>query len=62
MVRSRQMRLTAAHVARVHRDLPDPGPQVFPGLRAATDADFAATVGEMLATRPRGPLGLFGYG
>ena len=56
------MRLTAAHVARVHRDLPDPGPQVFPGLRAATDADFAATVGEMLATRPPGPFWLFGYG
>ncbi|HZY51481.1 MAG TPA: gamma-glutamylcyclotransferase [Devosia sp.] len=58
----RQMRLTAAHVARVHRDLPDPGPQVFPGLRPATEADFAATVGEMLATRPPGPFWLFGYG
>jgi cation transport protein ChaC len=56
------MRLTAAHVARVHRDLPDPGPQVFPGLRPATEADFAATVGEMLATRPPGPFWLFGYG
>lgn len=56
------MRLTAAHVARVHRNMPDPGPQVFPGLRTATDEDFAATVGEMLATRPVGPFWLFGYG
>jgi cation transport protein ChaC len=56
------MRLTAAHVARVHRSMPDPGPQVFTGMRVATDADFAATVGEMLATRPAGPFWLFGYG
>ena len=56
------MRLTAAHVARVHRSMPDPGPQVFPGLRTATDADFAATVGEMLGSRPDGPFWLFGYG
>lgn len=56
------MRLTAAHVARVHRPMPDPGPQVFPGLRMATDADFTATVGEMIATRPPGPFWLFGYG
>lgn len=56
------MRLTAAHVARVHRELPDPGPQVFPGLRTATDGDFAAIVAEMLATRPSGPFWLFGYG
>jgi cation transport protein ChaC len=56
------MRLTAAHVARVHREIADPGLQVLPGFRAATDEDFAQIVGEMLATRPPGPLWLFGYG
>jgi cation transport protein ChaC len=56
------MRLTAAHVARVHREMSDPGPQAFPGLRIASDADFAAIVAEMLATRPEGPFWLFGYG
>ncbi len=58
----RQMRLTAEHVRRVHRDIPDPGPQPFPGLRTATDDDFAQIVGEMIATRPPGSFWLFGYG
>lgn len=61
-VAPRQMRLTAEHVRRVHRDIPDPGPQAFTGLRAATDADFAVIVGEMIATRPAGPFWLFAYG
>ena len=56
------MRLTAAHVARVHRDVPDPGIQTMPGFRAATDEDFNAIVSEMLATRPAGPFWLFAYG
>lgn len=56
------MRLTAAHVARVHRDIPDPGLQPIPGFRAATDDDFNAIVAEMLATRPAGPFWLFAYG
>ncbi|MEO7221396.1 MAG: gamma-glutamylcyclotransferase [Devosia sp.] len=58
----KQMRLTADHVRRVHREIADPGPQVFPGMRAATDADFADLVGEMTRTRPPGPFWLFGYG
>ena len=62
MSRRRVMRLTADHVARVHRAIPDPGPQNHPGHRAPTDADFAAAVTGMLATRPPGPLWLFGYG
>ena len=61
-VAPRQMRLTAEHVRRVHRDIPDPGPQAFTGLRAATDADFAEIVGERIATRPAGPFWLFAYG
>ena len=58
----RQMRLTAAHVARVHRDVPDPGIQSIAGFRAATDSDFNAIVAEILATRPHGPFWLFAYG
>jgi cation transport protein ChaC len=56
------MRLTADHVARVHREIADPGPQSMPGFRVATDDDYAAIVGEILATRPEGPFWLFGYG
>src|SRR5215211_3033030 len=58
----RQMRLTAEHVARVHRPIADPGPQVFPGFRLATDADYAEEVARMLLTRPPGPFWVFGYG
>lgn len=60
--RPRVMRLTAQHVARVHRTIPDPGPQQHPGHRPPTDADFAEAVAGMLATRPSGPFWLFGYG
>lgn len=56
----KQMRLTADHVARVHRDIVDPGPQVVEGLRLATDADYAEIVGEMLRTRPAGRFWIFG--
>jgi cation transport protein ChaC len=56
------MRLTAAHVARVHRDVPDPGIQLIPGFRSATDDDYNAIVSEMLTTRPVGPFWLFAYG
>jgi cation transport protein ChaC len=56
------MRLTAAHVARVHRDVPDPGIQLNPGYRSATDDDYNAIVAEMLGTRPAGPFWLFAYG
>ena len=56
----RTMRLTAEHVRRVHRDIADPGPQMLAGFRAATDEDFAQIVGDMLRTRPPGPLWLFG--
>lgn len=58
----KQMRLTAAHVALVQRPLPDPGPQRLEGFRPATDEDYEATVGHMLATAPAGPFWLFGYG
>jgi cation transport protein ChaC len=56
------MRLTESHVARLHRDIPDPGPQLLEGFRPATDADYDAMVGQMLATAPAGPFWLFAYG
>lgn len=56
----RQMRLTAEHVRRVFRDIPDPGPQQLAGFRVATDADYDEIVAEMIATRPPGPFWLFG--
>jgi glutathione-specific gamma-glutamylcyclotransferase len=60
----RQMRLTADHVRRVHRDIPDPGPSVFTlsGYRIATDDDYAQNVREMIATAPPGGFWIFAYG
>jgi cation transport protein ChaC len=56
------MRLTADHVARVHRVLPDPGGAVnlVPGVRPATEEDYVQNVRDMLASRPAGPFWLFG--
>ncbi len=56
------MRLSAEHVARVHRTVPDPGPVLIEGFRPATDDDHDNDVAEILRTRPEGPLWLFGYG
>lgn len=56
----KQMRLTADHVRRVHREIPDPGMRLLEGFRAATDADYAANVDEMLRTRPEGRFWIFG--
>lgn len=61
-MQSRPMRLTQAHVACLQRDIPDPGHQVFPGLRAATDADYNEQVEAILARAPEGPFWLFAYG
>jgi glutathione-specific gamma-glutamylcyclotransferase len=58
----RQMRLTADHVARLRREIPDPGPQLQDGFRPATDADYDEMVAQMIATAPDGPFWLFGYG
>lgn len=59
---TRALSLTPAHVARVHRDLPDPGPQ--PGMVLLDDADYAALARDLLAQRedPEAPLRLFAYG
>jgi cation transport protein ChaC len=54
------MRLTAEHVARVHRVIAEPGPRLVEGFRLATDADYAENVDEMLRTRPKGRFWIFG--
>lgn len=56
----RVMRLTVEHVARTKREIADPGPQLLPGFRPATDADYYEAVGSMLATRSEGAFWLFG--
>ena len=61
-LKPRTLQLTAEHVARVHRPIPDPGPAIYEGFRTASDEDFADEVSRMLATRPEGPFWLFGYG
>jgi len=61
-VAPRKMRLSAEHVQRVFRQIPDPGPQLRPGYRTSTDGDYAAEVDRMLATRPRGDFWVFAYG
>lgn len=54
------MRLTERHVALLKREIADPGPQLVPGFRTATDADYDENVARMLSTRPEGPFWLFG--
>ena len=57
---ARKMRLTERHVVLLKREIADPGPQLIPGFRPATDEDYNRIVAEMLRTRPPGPLWLFG--
>lgn len=59
---SRTMRLSQRHVDLLHREIPDPGPQLIDGFRPATDEDFAGIVNQMQRTRPEGPFWLFAYG
>lgn len=54
------MRLTAAHVSLVHRDVADPGP--VPGLAHFSDADYEEHLGKFLSHRPDGPIAIFCYG
>lgn len=58
----RVMRLTADHVAKVHRTIPDPGYAETGGFRRATDDDYDRDVRDMLTNRPDGSFWLFGYG
>ncbi len=56
------MRLTAAHVAKLARTIPDPGYQVFPGMRPATAEDYDRVVAEIMAGAPDGGFWVFAYG
>ncbi len=58
-----RMRLTADHVAKVRREIADPGFQpVASNARPATDADYAAVVDGILAGAPQGDFWVFAYG
>lgn len=61
-VQKRQMRLTADHVAKLAREIADPGMQAFPGRRAATDADYDETVADIMAGAPADGFWVFAYG
>ena len=56
------LKLTADHIARVHRVVEDQGP--VPGVIQQTDADYAGWVERILATNPdpSRPIQLFAYG
>ena len=58
----REMSLTADHVARVHRVVPDAGPTA--GVQQQTDADYADWVAKIIASHPAPgqPIQLFAYG
>lgn len=59
----RQMRLTEHHVAKVRREIADPGFQaVASNARPATDADYTAVVDRIIAGAPQGDFWVFAYG
>lgn len=58
----RRMRLSEGHVAPLRREIPDPGPSVMRGFRAATEADYAEMVAELAAGAPRDAFWVFAYG
>jgi cation transport protein ChaC len=55
-----RVRLTASHVARTLREIPDPGPPA--GMTPLGDDAVAARVAGLLAEKPPGPLCIFAYG
>ncbi|MDP3895405.1 MAG: gamma-glutamylcyclotransferase [Mesorhizobium sp.] len=58
----RQMRLTAEHVARLAKDIADPGFQQLPGYVQATEADYERTVAGIMAGAPADDFWVFAYG
>ncbi|MFT3986682.1 gamma-glutamylcyclotransferase [Aestuariivirga sp.] len=54
------LHLTSGHIARVHRDMADPGP--LPDMELLTDADYASFVEHVLNGWRGGPLTVFSYG
>ena len=57
-----RMRLTKEHVARLAREISDPGFQPFPGVRPATDRDFDRLAAELAAGAPADAFWVFAYG
>lgn len=53
------LRLTKAHVALVHRDIPDPGPVNYPHL---DDKDYAELTRRLIEEMAQDPLHVFAYG
>lgn len=60
--KQRSMTLTADHVARLARDIPDPGFQPFPGMVAITQADYDEIAADLIAQAPKDGLWVFAYG
>lgn len=58
----RPLSLTEAHVARVHRVVPDPGPMTYEALRPLTPEDKAEAAARLLAQNAGRPFWVFGYG
>jgi cation transport protein ChaC len=61
-VSERTLRLSEEHVALTRREMPDPGPQLLPGFRPATDADYEALAETILAGAPEDGFWVFAYG
>ncbi|MEX0853821.1 MAG: gamma-glutamylcyclotransferase [Bauldia sp.] len=60
--KARRMRLTPELVARVSRNVADPGAGVFAGASLAADTDHDATIAGLLADAPDENVWLFAYG
>lgn len=59
----KKMRLTEHHVAKVRREIADPGFQaVASNARPATDADYTAVVDSIIAGAPQCDFWVFAYG
>ena len=56
------MRLSERHIALLRREIADPGPQLLPGFRPATDADYDELVASLVASRPEDGFWVFAYG
>lgn len=54
--------LTSDLVSKVERKIPQDHLEPDPNRVPMTDEDFAAIVAEILASRPEGPMWIFGYG
>lgn len=59
---SRAMRLTPDHVARLAREIADPGFQPLPGFVALKEADYDGIVADLMAAAPEGNFWVFAYG